>query len=835
MPSTTQRGLASALLDEIARRCDAGRLARGRALARSGRLDDLIIGPGFAMACAEGSSAETYEVALRWNEESPSCAGMDLELSCSCPDKSLGRGRFDRDEACKHLVALGILVAERLDGRESVPPLSGPVLVPIAGEKPRLLRILISEGYGGLPDRYTLSVSFFPPPEPGPPRGRPRRRAVPIRRARKHQGGGAAWRAFLDLCRLLPRLRGLLWSPRVEVGKAALARFLEEAEPDLEATGSEVALSRGLRKVLKPRAVFVARLGEVRPPKSLLGLEALLSYDRKIALGGVFLSPEEFEALVRGNRQVVAFREGFARIDPREASRALREAREREPSALALVRAGLEGGSGFSADARELIASLFRERDAPIPASLNALLRPYQERGFRWAFSNLMSGFGCVLADDMGLGKTIQAIALMLALREGGLGSGGFLVVAPASLLSNWERELARFAPTLESSRFHGPGRYLREGDGVVVTTYETAARDAALLSLRGFALLVADEAQLLKNAATKRARALASLGARYKIALSGTPVENRLEDMRAIFALVMPGYLGSPAEFRKRYGAPIERNGDGAAAERLRRVTAPFLMRRLKTDPAIAPELPEKTTVDEYACLAEEQAALYESVVRKGLEEARKAEEPSERLALILRLLTSLKQVCDHPRVYDKESPALPELSGKALLLLELLGRILEGGEKVLVFSQYVECLELLKTIVDRELREDCLLFSGRLGQDERREAVDAFQNDRERRIMLISLRAGGVGLNLTAASRVIHYDLWFNPAVENQATDRAFRIGQARNVFVHRLITEGTFEEKIDAMLKSKRKLAELSLATGESWLSRLDDEEIRDIFER
>ena len=301
----------------------------------------------------------------------------------------------------------------------------------------------------------------------------------------------------------------------------------------------------------------------------------------------------------------------------------------------------------------------------------------------------------------------------------------------------------------------------------------------------------------------------------------------------RAFFDLVLPGYLGGPMEFRKAFRIPIEVERDQGTAERLRRITSPFLMRRLKTDPAIASELPEKTVIDDYAGLAREQAALYESIVRRGLEETRRTSDRFARRALILKLITGLKQACDHPRLYDKESPMKAALSGKAMLLVNLLGQILECSEKVLVFSQYVECLNILRHIIADELDENCLFYTGRMDQGARVEAVESFQTDPGRRIMLVSLRAGGVGLNLTAASHVIHYDLWFNPAVENQATDRAFRIGQTRNVFVHRLITAGTFEEKIDGMLKSKRELAELSVASGESWLSSMDDYELREIF--
>jgi len=352
------------------------------------------------------------------------------------------------------------------------------------------------------------------------------------------------------------------------------------------------------------------------------------------------------------------------------------------------------------------------------------------------------------------------------------------------------------------------------------------------ILSERTFSLLVADEAHLLKNAATRQSKALKDISARYKLALSGTPVENKLEDLRSLFDLVLPGYLGNPADFKRAYRVPIEVNRDRTTAEKLKRITAPFLMRRLKTDAAIVRDLPEKTTIDEFATLVKEQAALYESVVRKGMEDAEKA-GPADRLALILKLITSLKQVCDHPRVYDKESPAKAGLSGKALLLVELLRQMLDRREKVLVFSQYVECLDVLRPIIADELGEECILYSGRMGQTARAEAVDSFQGDPGRRVMLISLKAGGLGLNLTTASRVIHYDLWFNPAVENQATDRVFRIGQTKNVFVHRIIAAGTFEERINAMLKSKRELADLSVASGESWISRMGNEELKELF--
>jgi SNF2 family DNA or RNA helicase len=345
----------------------------------------------------------------------------------------------------------------------------------------------------------------------------------------------------------------------------------------------------------------------------------------------------------------------------------------------------------------------------------------------------------------------------------------------------------------------------------------------------------VADEAHLLKNAETRGSKTVKNLHATFRLALSGTPVENRLEDMRSLFDFVLPGYLGTPDGFKKQYRIPIEMHRQKEIADELRSITSPFLLRRLKTDKTIIADLPEKIVSDEYAALEKEQAALYESVVSSVLNDSVKMEEPQKRSALILKLLTGLKQICDHPRVYDKESPAVSSLSGKARLLVTLLGEILAGGEKTLIFSQYVETLECLEKIIRGELEEEALVYHGGLSQARRSEVVEKFQTDKASRILLVSLRAGGLGLNLTAASRVIHYDLWYNPAVENQATDRAFRIGQQRNVFVHRFITKTSFEEKIEAMLKSKQELADMTVGSGESWLARMSHEELKALFDR
>jgi SNF2 family DNA or RNA helicase len=620
----------------------------------------------------------------------------------------------------------------------------------------------------------------------------------------------------------------------VVLSVSRLVEFLDEASGLLSRLGVEVVLPKSLHRELKPRLVLHAETKKSASLTSYLDLDTLLSYQWAVAIGDTVISPAEFEKLVRQKNALVSFRDGYVRLDPEEAARLLSRSRSaRPPDALDALKTWFSGDTVFSVDAEALVSRLFLEREFSKPSGLSADLRPYQARGFRWVCSLLTLGFGCILADDMGLGKTVQAIAVLLRLQEDRLLSGGTLVIAPAALLANWERELERFAPGLKVRRFHGKGRSLSAVADVYLTTYQTAVRDTELLDGHGFSLLVADEAHLMKNAETRASRTVKSLSIPYRLALSGTPVENRLEDLRSLFDFVLPGYLGSSAEFRKDFRVPIEVERRADSSLRLRNITAPFLLRRLKTDRTIISDLPEKISITEYASLEKEQAALYEILVQNGIAESEKLTEPKDRSAMILKLLTGLKQVCDHPRVYDKESPPVAALSGKCGLLVTLLEEILRNNEKVLIFSQYVETLKTLETVITAELGESCLVYHGGMAEKKRENAVQSFQNDAESRVMLVSLKAGGLGLNLTAASRVIHFDLWYNPAVEQQATDRAFRIGQTRNVFVHRFVTKGTFEEKIDAMLSSRRELAEMTVSSGETWLARMSHEELKALF--
>jgi SNF2 family DNA or RNA helicase/uncharacterized Zn finger protein len=660
--------------------------------------------------------------------------------------------------------------------------------------------------------------------------------SVPLKDAARKTGTIDVLKAPTALSNYLPEIRGLNSRGTVRLSEERLVSFLDDSASLLARLGIEVIFPKNLHRELKPRLILKTDTRKTGGLVNYFNLDSLLDWQWQIALGDEVISLEEFESLLKQKKALVKFRDKFIHINPEELSALLKKAHSKnQPGINEFLKNHFAGDSSLSFDAQRIVGQLFEERAFPVPDTLGAPLRPYQERGYNWICSLLLSGFGCILADDMGLGKTIQSIAVLLRLQTEGLLADRCLIVAPAALLENWERELSRFAPTLQVSRYHGPGRRLHDESDIFLTTYQTAARDEEKLTTRTFSLLIADEAHLMKNADTRGAKTLKHLRSRCRIALSGTPVENRLEDMRSLFDFILPGYLGTQAEFKNTYRMPIEVLRRKDKAETLRKITAPFLLRRLKTDKTIIADLPDKITINEYATLEKEQAALYETIVADTVEKSEKLEDSAQRPALVLGLLTALKQICDHPRVYDEESPAASKLSGKAMLLVTLLQEILANREKALVFSQYVKTLDCLRTIIEKELGEAALMYHGSLTQKKRADVIDQFQNDPGIRLLLVSLKAGGLGLNLTAASRVIHYDLWYNPAVENQATDRAFRIGQNRNVFVHRFITKNSFEEKIDKMLTDKRELADMSVSSGESWLARMNHEELKSLFDR
>ncbi|WP_024467311.1 DEAD/DEAH box helicase [Treponema pedis] len=637
------------------------------------------------------------------------------------------------------------------------------------------------------------------------------------------------------LAAYLPSLSILAAKKSVILSLEDTGLFLQKSAKLLQRFGIDIVLPKSLKTLLLPKPVIkVEKVKGAGNVVSFLNMNDMLEYDRAVILGDTVLSYEEFKSLFEKKAGLVKFNDEFILLNPEEVAKML-ERFENPPEKSEVLQAFFSGEIVCSKSAKELLDSVFKETDIAVPHNLKAVLRPYQEKGFRWLYANIKSGFGCLLADDMGLGKTVQIISLILTFKNSGELDNPVLVIAPASLLLNWEHEIKKFAPNLLISVYHGSKRKFKRNADVIITTYQIIQKDVEKIKSEKIFCIVLDEAQAIKNSGSKKSKAIKAIKAGGKIALTGTPVENNLEDMRSIFDFFFPGYLGTADDFRKKWRIPIELHNSQETAKRLKQITAPFLMRRLKTDSAVISDLPDKIITNQYCNLTAEQLALYENLIETELNKVITAETKTERQAYMLKLLTALKQVCNHPRSYDKITPPEMLRSGKTSAVIELLREILRAGEKTLIFSQYVGTLEILAEIIKSELHTGTLMLHGQMPASKRKKAVDEFQNNPAYRIFLISLKAGGTGLNLTAANRVIHFDLWYNPAVEDQATDRAFRIGQTRNVFVHRFICTGTFEEKIDAMIQKKREISGMSISSGETWISKLSNEELTALFKR
>ncbi|MFJ9614619.1 DEAD/DEAH box helicase [Streptomyces noursei] len=639
--------------------------------------------------------------------------------------------------------------------------------------------------------------------------------------------------------RVWPPLGRLLERPVPDVlplSEDELYDLLAEAAGRLGAAGVSVHWPRELTRGLTATAVLRPAPGSAADGFGFFDAGQLAQFRWQLAMDGVPLSEAEMDALAEAHRPMVRLRDQWVLVDPG----LVRKARKRELGYLdpaGALAATLDGTAEVDGEKVEVVplgalAALrsrltTQERPLPQPPGLRATLRDYQLRGMAWLDTMVSTGLGGCLADDMGLGKTITVIALHLHRRP----SAPVLVVCPASLLGNWQREIERFAPGTPVRRFHGAGRSLDGVDGgFVLTTYGTMRGSATELGGRSWAWVVADEAQHVKNPRSSTARALRGIRAPARIALTGTPVENNLSELWALLDWTTPGLLGPLKTFRALHAREVEGGEDPRAAERLARLVRPFILRRKKSDPGIVPELPPKTETDHPVPLGREQAALYQAVVRETLARIESAEGMARR-GLVMKLLTALKQICNHPAQYLKETaPGLAARSGKLELLDELLATILAEGGATLVFTQYVGMARLLERHLAVRGVPHQLLHGG-TPVAERERMVERFQSGRTP-VFLLSLKAAGTGLNLTRAGHVIHYDRWWNPAVEEQATDRAYRIGQTQPVQVHRLITEGTVEDNIAQLLTAKKALADAVLSGGEGALTELTDAELADL---
>ncbi|MHB1435736.1 MAG: DEAD/DEAH box helicase [Thermoplasmata archaeon] len=653
--------------------------------------------------------------------------------------------------------------------------------------------------------------------------------------------------------RLCPMLRPLLEAPRPEGLALSLEeayRFLRDSAPELTECGFGVRTPPwwGLAE-----HKLTARM-KVEPPPAgggLFGLQGLLQYDLQIAIGDAELTAEDLERMASLKVPLVRWRGQWVELRPEEvraALRALKRARTGGVTVAEALTAAAEGTfdeiplSDFRAEGplRALLEAGHAEslvEAVPSPAGLVGQLRPYQLRGVAWAACLRRLGLGGCLADDMGLGKTVQTLALRLHVRSEP--KAPWLLVAPTSVVSNWWREAQRFAPDLQVLVHHGAdrlkgSRFVRSvaRSDLVLTSYALLWRDEALLKQVMWDTVVLDEAQGIKNPLSKAARAARSLRARHRLALTGTPVENRLTELWSLFEFLNPGYLGPITSFRENFANRIERFGDEGIARQLQRLVRPMILRRVKSDPTIAPDLPAKVEQKVFCPLTPEQATLYEATVRDMLERIEQA-SGMERRGLVLSALTKLKQVCDHPALLLHDRSAVPGRSGKLERLVEMLSEAFEEGDRALVFTQYAEMGEMLREHLTRTFQVDVPFLHGGLPTKERDLLIRRFQDDHGPPVFVLSLKAGGFGLNLTRANRVFHFDRWWNPAVEDQATDRAHRIGQPSRVMVHKFVSDGTLEERIEQLLEQKRGLAGRILTQGEAGLTELSTTDLRELF--
>jgi len=627
--------------------------------------------------------------------------------------------------------------------------------------------------------------------------------------------------------------------------------FLDRLD-DLESAGIYVRWPAELVAPKVQRQLVVSAGAPGGGLGTTLDLDSLLDVDWEFLLDGIPLTPEELQILAEAKRSVVSLRGRWVRLD-RSTLQKLRAptpkltigsaiaaaltddtdletvASDDDPDDDEPIRIRLDGGLQELVDQ---LARLSGQREQSEPAALHAELRNYQRRGLAWLADLCGLGLGGCLADDMGLGKTIQILSLHAHRRAVAAGAPT-LVICPTSLMNNWAREAAKFTPDFEVRIFHGSSRSLDDlaEDAIVVTSYGVVRTDHERLNRVNWNLVVADEAQHAKNPRSRTAKALRQIEHGVRIALTGTPVENNLSELWSIIDWSLPGLLGPLETFRRTVALPIERDGDRRATDRLQQLIKPFLLRRTKADEGIAPELPEKIERDVVVPLTDEQITLYRATTEQVLAEIAEA-EGIDRRGLILRLLTGLKQITNHPAQYLSEDGPLEERSGKLEALDHLLRNAESAGESSLVFTQYVAMANLILTHQEARGRRIAILHGG-LSVKARQELVDQFQAG-ELATLVLSLKAGGTGLNLTAATHVVHYDRWWNPAVEDQATDRAYRIGQTKSVVVHRLITEGTVEDRVADLLNAKRALAASVTSGGESWIGDLDDDDLAELVE-
>lgn len=636
--------------------------------------------------------------------------------------------------------------------------------------------------------------------------------------------------------------------------------FIREQAPLLEQSGFGVLLPSWWKK---PSAQVGVKL-KLKSPEGgvksgLFGMDGIVAYDWEVAIGDEVVSLEEFQKLANLKVPLVKIRGEWVELRQDDIEKAIEFFKKKRDSEMTLGEAlrfglGAEDAEiglpvvGIDAEGglKNTLGNLIKGKNLKIkmikqPQTFKGELRPYQAKGISWLSFLKKLGFGACLADDMGLGKTIELIALLLHDREKKKKLRPTLLICPMSVVGNWQKEIKRFSPSLKVLVHHGTERLAgknfakdAEKNDIVVSTYALAHRDEEeTLSKVHWESIVLDEAQNIKNPNAKQTRSIKKLKSSYKIALTGTPVENRLSELWSIMDFLNPGYLKSVKRFHSDFALPIEMYHNKKRAEVLRRMIQPFVLRRMKTDPKIIKDLPEKMEMKVYCNLTVEQASLYEAVVKDMIIKIEES-EGIDRKGLILATLMKLKQICNHPAQFAQDGSPLPNRSGKLTRIEEMLEEVLAEGDKALIFTQFAGMGVMLRHHLQEKLGHEILFLHGGTARKKRDAMIQRFQDDvHGHPIFILSLKAGGIGLNLTAANHVFHFDRWWNPAVEDQATDRVFRIGQKKNVEVHKFVCIGTLEERIDEMIERKKKLADAIIGSGESWLTELSTDQLRELF--
>ncbi|MBO0794113.1 MAG: DEAD/DEAH box helicase, partial [Ktedonobacteraceae bacterium] len=603
---------------------------------------------------------------------------------------------------------------------------------------------------------------------------------------------------------------------------------------------TKVRLKTALRS---PKGTAVAGNG-------YFNLNTLIAYEYQLSVGGQVVTEEEWQQLVNAKTSLVQFRGQWMELDREKMQQMLqfwqtRQHEVPEITLLEMLKIGTEAEDDLEWDhdqtLRDMLSRL-HNKNAFAPIEDPQTLRDYQKRGVAWLQYLEAMGLNPCLADDMGLGKTLEVIACLLKEREQTTDIAPTLVIAPTSVLGNWHKEIERFAPRLRALVHQGSTRLkekqafteMCQAHDVILTSFALARLDEKLLQSLKWHRVVIDEAQNIKNPQAAQTRAILKLTASHRLALTGTPVENRLRDLWSIFNFLNPGYLGKEAQFRKSFEIPIHKTNDLTRSTTLKKLVEPFILRRIKTDKRIIDDLPDKIEQKMFCTLTPEQASLYEAVV-KDVEEQLKGAEGMQRRGLILSTLLRLKQICNHPAQFLQDGSAFStERSHKFQRLGEMIEEVIDSGESALIFTQFTEIGDALERYLEHSQHYNTYYLHGGTSVARRNRMISEFQDpETEPSLFILSLRAGGVGLNLTKANHVFHFDRWWNPAVEDQATDRAFRIGQRKSVFVHKFVAMGTMEERIDAMIEDKKRLSSLVVGTDEAWLTELDNDTFKDLI--